>query len=515
MNKNLMIVVLVLLLSPAVSTAEISKGKIQKLLNEKHFKELDTIAEEIRRNRKVLDDGGSELGGFYNDLTKDYDREQETARLINLLEEWKRSYPNSPTPLVALSMVYRSYAWEARGYGWAGNVAKEKWDVFNGRITRAYENVDNEIAERDIRSYFEKIMDLRSIGGPDAKKKAYEVLDKGISIDPDNHSLYIAMAHMLLEKWYGEDRYEMINFINKYSEKRNGIEGEMLYIKTLLVMSSYFEPASYLKDMGVSWAALERKIKSVLKSYSANKFFLNAYWYFAGMALDVEKAEEIGRQLDEKEAWINNPWWDSGHKTSTAIKVLLNSKDAAGSWNKNLLRNPSAEKGSMDWSLYGKGGTIQADVFGRQGNIFYIKDVLDVVSNFNQKIVVPREFIGAYVAVAGYLSTDEAVVGPGSKKPYLSGYFMHDGNRIISNLSADTMMYDCHTNCWQPRWGIFKMPTETESITFHMNHSSAKGTTPDDSRFFYDDLELRVFKTLREAEEFIESYKKKHEQIPI
>jgi hypothetical protein len=412
-------------------------------------------------------------------------------------------------------MVYRSYAWEARGYGWAGSVAKEKRDVFHERMTRAYEYVDNSLAESDIRSYFEKIMDLRSIGGPAAKEKAYEVLDKGISIDPDNHPLYIAMAHMLLERWYGEDSHEMINFINKYSEKRKGIAGEMIYIKTLLAMSSYFEPVSYLNDMGISWAALERKIKSVLKAHPDNKFFLNAYWYFAGLALDVEKAQEISRLLDEKEAWINKPWWDSRHKTSTAIKVLLNSKDAANSWNKNLLRNPSAEKGTMDWSLYGKGGTIKADVFGRQGNIFYIKDFLDVESNFNQKIEVPREFIGAYVAVAGYLSTDEVVVGPRSKKPYLSGNFIHDKNRIISNLRADTMMYDCHTNCWQPRWGIFKMPAETEAIIFHMNHSNSKGAVPDESRFFYDDLELRVFKTHREAEEFIESYRKKHEQMPL
>jgi hypothetical protein len=138
-----------------------------------------------------------------------------------------------------------------------------------------------------------------------------------------------------------------------------------------------------------------------------------------------------------------------------------------------------------------------------------------VKSNFNQEIVVPREFLGAYVAVAGYLSTDEAVVGPGSKKPYLSGYFIHDKNRIISNLSAATMMYDCRTKCWQPRWGIFKIPAETESITFHMNHSTTKGAAPDDSRFFYDALELRVFKTLQEAEEFIESYKKNHKQISL
>ena len=617
MNKFLIIIVFTCFLFPLTSSAEISKETIQKLLKEKQFDKLDSIADEIRKNRKVLDDGWTEIGLFYKNLVDDYGAEKEIVRLINVFEEWKKAYPKSPTPLVALSKLYRAYAWAARGSGWASSVPEEKWDLVYERTKKAYEHVNNETAEKDIRSYTEKIENIRTLGGVDIKKKAYEVLEKSISIDPDYAPPYAAMANLLLEKWYGDDRYEMINFIKKYSEKRKGIEGAILYISTLLSMSSNFEPINYLNNMGVSWQEMEQKIKSILNSQPDNKFILNAYWYFAGMALDFDRTEELRRKLDKTNGWIRKPWWDDNHKISNAIKNLLTRKDeiavftvnatsianasnilvayceffdfagdkikmidseretfiaddirsnfAGGKiirhvkippdllrgkitakytienlstgdkvvdsktfdfsqrtkgweevtllWGKNLLNNSSADNETAGWHLYGKGGTIKVDELKGQGNIFYTEDFLDVNSNLNQEIAVPREFQNAYIAVAGYLSMNEASTGPNINKPYLSGYFMHKGNYIISHLRADTMLYDCQFKCWQPRWGIFKIPSTTETIIIHMNHSSKKGDTSNNTRFYYDDIELRAFKTLQEAEEFIDSYKKTHQQI--
>lgn len=618
MNKFLLIVVFACLLFPLISSAEIPKETIQKLLEEKQFDKLDSIAEDIRKNRKVLDDGWTELGFFYKNLVDDYGSEKEIVRLINVFEEWEKAYPKSPTPLVALSKLYRSYAWAARGSGWASSVSKEKWDLVYERTKKAYEYVNNEIAEKDIRSYLEKIENIRVLGGTDVKKKAYEVLDKSISIDPDYDPPYAAMANLLLERWYGDNRYEMINFVKKYSEKRKGIGGSILYISTLLSISSNFEPINYLNDMGVPWPEMEQKIKSVLNSQPDNKFILNAYWYFAGMALDFDRAEELRRKLDKTNGWITNPWWDSRYKTRNAIKALLTRRDeiavftlnatsianasnvlvayceffdaagdkikgidseretfisddiksnfaegkivrhvkiptdllrgkvtvkytienlntgdkvvdsksfafglrakgmeeVSGLWGENLLNNSSGENGTAGWHLYGKGGTIKADELGRPGDIFYTEDFGGVQSNLNQEIAVPREFHNAYIAVAGYLSINEAFTEPNSNKPYLSGYFIHKGNYIISNLRADAMQYDCQSKCWQPRWGIFKIPSTTEMIIIHMNHFVKAGeASSSNTRFYYDDLELRAFKTLQEAEEFIDLYKKTHQQI--
>jgi len=483
-------------------------------------------------------------------------------------------------------------------------------------MKKADEYANNRIAERDMRSYVEKIKNLQLIGGADAKKKAYAALDKGIAIDPDYHSIYFVMAEFLMERWHGENKHEMINFISKYSAKRKGVEGDILYIKTLLHISYFYEPFNYLSRMGVSWVDLEHKLKSVLHQQPDNKFILNAYWVFSSMALDLERAEEIGKDIDTKNWWITDTWWDPGFHTGNKLKsmgerrkqitvftfnvldiwgegsnltayyVLFDAagneiggtngkretltftdielnyepykvvkyviipntllkdkvtikyiienpntgnkveavkalnftgavsagKDASGPWNINLLKNPSAEFGTRDWRLWGRGDTMKADAPGR-GNKFYTEDFLDTKSHFYQDVIVPPDTMDAYVAVAGYLSADEIVTGPGSKSPHLDGYFLHDENKIISNLRDKTMRYDCcQTKCWQPRWGIFKMPPETETIRLFMGHFVDRGEAPNSSRFYYDDLELRLFKSYQEAEKFINGYKKGHPQ---
>jgi len=129
---------------------------------------------------------------------------------------------------------------------------------------------------------------------------------------------------------------------------------------------------------------------------------------------------------------------------------------------------------------------------------------------------VPLDVADAYVAVAGYLSADKVVADSIAKRPYLSGYFIHEKNRIISNLQDKTMMYDClKPKCWQTRWGIFKLPAKAETIRLFLNHATVRGDYPDGSRSYYDDIELRIFKTLHEAKEFINKYEKQHQLLML
>ena len=595
---------------------DLAMETIQNLLKEEQFEKLDAVAEELRKTRKILDNGGSALSRFYNNLTVNYGKEKEIVRLINLCEKWKRAYPKSPTPLIALSMLYTDYAWQARGSGWAGTLTDEQWNLFYARMKKADEYANNEITERDMRSYAAKINNIKLIGGDDAKNKAYAVLDKGIAIDPDYHSMYFVMAELLMERWHGDNRYEMISFIDKYSAKRKGIEGKMLYIKTLLHMSYFYERFNYLNRMGVSWALLENKLKSVLREQPENKFIWNAYWYFAGMALYLERAEELGKKLDKMNGWITDSWWDPGFHKGNMIKSLVerrnqiavftlnvldiwhgesnlveyyeffdsegkkiggaggnketltfsdinlnydpykivryvivpnallkdkitvkyiienpnsekkvdvvktvdftksisDTKKAAGLWDMNLLKNPSAEDGTKNWMLWGKGGTIKSDALGK-GNVFYTEDFLDTKSHLSQDINLPLEAADAYVVVAGYLSADKVVEGSISKRPYLHGYFMFEENKIISNLQDNALMHSCKSKCWEARAGIFKIPPKTESIRLFLGQGSARGDSPDGSRSYYDDIEMRLFKTLKEAEEFKNEYKKQHPQV--
>jgi tetratricopeptide (TPR) repeat protein len=191
-------------------------------------------------------------------------------------------------------------------------------------------------------------------------------------------------------------------------------------------------------------------------------------------------------------------------------KPGLGEKETSAFWNTNLLANPSAENGTKDWELWGKGGTIKSNAVER-GNIFYTMDVTGTESHFYQDVLVSLDGVDAYLAAAGYLSTDEDLAGSSAKRPSIEGCFMRDRTQVISNFSGTTM-FVCKSVCWKAIWGIYKMPATTGRIRIFLDHQPLNNT-PSASRFYYDDLELRVFKTSREAEEFIDSYKKKHPEI--
>jgi len=110
------------------------------------------------------------------------------------------------------------------------------------------------------------------------------------------------------------------------SLKRKGLEGKILYIKMLFHMSNHYEPFNYLNRMGVSWVKLEEILRSVLREQPDNKFIINAYWYFAGLALDLDRVEELGRKLDKINGWLTNVWWDRSYRVSSEIKSIVSRK---------------------------------------------------------------------------------------------------------------------------------------------------------------------------------------------
>ena len=296
----------VTLLFPSISVSSdlsdrLSEKRIQKHLKRKHFNELGSLASASREAKLEMPDGVRPLAAFYDHIvnldSKSSDKKWRT--LIKRLEQWRSDEPQSQTSRVALAKAYRAYAWKGRGPGFAPAVTESGWKLFYERLEKAGIALGSHITFTDPQAYVEMIELTKALALLNKKEQAYNWFHKGIEIDPDYYPLYTSMAFLLTRRWDGEPG-EWEAFAKEYSDKRGGLEGQILYTRILLYMSKKFSAFDFLSRISQPWAELKEMFENIIESRPDSLADMNAYCYFSCLALDYEAARPLLKQLQRK-----------------------------------------------------------------------------------------------------------------------------------------------------------------------------------------------------------------------
>src|SRR6185369_10777160 len=97
------------------------RQEVVDMLWHDRFDDLEKLTNELRQEKLGFYTGDSTLSRVYSYLEGPGDRAEESVwkEHILKLEKWAETYPQSPTPLVALANTYKDWAWKARGSGYA------------------------------------------------------------------------------------------------------------------------------------------------------------------------------------------------------------------------------------------------------------------------------------------------------------------------------------------------------------------------------------------------------------
>jgi hypothetical protein len=93
-------------LNPILSERTTYRNEIRKLFEKKDFQTLETIVEELRKNHSMLESIPQlKIAEFYQALSfHDTPTHQEVLKTLEILEEWGKTQPKSPTPRIAYSL---------------------------------------------------------------------------------------------------------------------------------------------------------------------------------------------------------------------------------------------------------------------------------------------------------------------------------------------------------------------------------------------------------------------------
>ena len=167
--------------------------------------EAEAMLEEARQARNERPSALDELSSRYNFISHpSFTQSQNLAEHIAKLEKWREEFPQSPALLVVLAKACVSHAWEARGTGFAYTVTEEGWELFNSRIAKAREFVDEarKLAVKDGEAYDTLLVVARAEGLPLEQTRA--ILEEGMRVDSAYAPMYATMAEYLLPRWHGQ-----------------------------------------------------------------------------------------------------------------------------------------------------------------------------------------------------------------------------------------------------------------------------------------------------------------------
>lgn len=281
-------------------------ASVQKLFNDRNFATLEHVAYRWQNGRERYLDGHWKIQVYFDAFANmKMSTDSQRDHFFESLEEWKRAYPNSVIPYIIKANALTSYAWEARGTGYAHTVTEEGWRLFGERLALARAELE---AVHDRRTTFPQWylnMQVVALGQGWPRSEYEELFEEAVSTEPNYHFIYVNKARYLQTKWHGKPgEWEAFakSLIARFPDGR----GEEFYTFTVWNMRANVEQVirkdggRYFEDTDVEWAPCKAGFDRLRKKYPDSIWILNNYAFFAGKAHDRETVRALLMELGDR-----------------------------------------------------------------------------------------------------------------------------------------------------------------------------------------------------------------------
>jgi hypothetical protein len=256
-----------------------------------HDLEQDLIL--LNQQRKTRGAGYEILEGLYSRLA------QPAATGAASMEEhlkhlaaWQAEIPNSAAARVVRAKALLTYAWEARGSGWAATVTDEGWKLFHERAAEAHGLLNEavQIGVQDGEAYA-RLVQVGMAEGLD-RDEVQKFVEDGLRVDPTYYSICTEMAVYLMPRWMGESG-DIELFAADIARKIPGDDGLEAYARIAHEIQTYeCGWGETLLRGDYDHATLVRAAEVLLKRYPGSRPA-----HFAALCSLVAQDHEAARRI--------------------------------------------------------------------------------------------------------------------------------------------------------------------------------------------------------------------------
>lgn len=273
------------------------KKQAGELLQGERYAELEALAHDYRTSRKSFPTGNWHLDRFYDGF--EIPRSEPDERWLNhisKLRAWIRKSPQSITPRVALADAWVSFAWKARGAGYADRVTDRAWTLYFARLEEAEKLLAAAGRLQEKCPYAPAVL-LRVALGQSWDRKRYDTVFQQAVTSHPGYPYHSARAYYLLPRWHGEPG-EWEADLSKSADSIGGKAGDLLYARAVWSVSSFH--GNVFKEAKLSWDRIERGFVVMEEEFPDSLYAESMRACLAVMSGNREAARKYTERLEGK-----------------------------------------------------------------------------------------------------------------------------------------------------------------------------------------------------------------------
>jgi len=255
------------------------RAKSLAVLNAQQYDELDTLARKYRSSKECYADGIWKLKEVYEGLVPDEsESDARWERRLAAIRVWVKAKPESITARVALADVLISYAWKARGSGYANTVSQNGWNLFRERLKESVQvlNDSKNFKETCPRWWSNMLSASLGLG---VERQTYEaVFKEAVKSEPANAGYYVQMAHYLLPRWHGKPN-DISVFLKNAADQIGGDDGDTLYAQVSWYLQGI--EGNVFDNCNLSWERADHGFQVLEKRFPNSPLVQNGRAYIA------------------------------------------------------------------------------------------------------------------------------------------------------------------------------------------------------------------------------------------
>lgn len=223
------------------------------------------------------------------------------------VRKWRSMYPQSACAPIVEAGFWITYAWYARGGGYANSVTPEGWQLFIERLNKADNILEESKSLASVNPVWYTAKIYTGLGLQKPKGDMISTLMSGLAVFPDYFQSSFVMTLHLLPKWGGSWR-EIDAFVRAVVDTTEKTQKKMIYARLYWYVSQMGgSSAKFFDETLVDWHLMKNGFDDLIAFYPKSAWNLNNYASFACRANDKETYLALRPRITKRsfysEAW--------------------------------------------------------------------------------------------------------------------------------------------------------------------------------------------------------------------
>jgi hypothetical protein len=297
------------------------KSQALALFTNRDYDSLEKMAADYRSSNEQFADGTPKLSLVYAGLEPaEQDSEQVWQRCQIQMQQWIHAKPESVTPRIAMARVLTSYAWKARGGGWAYEVKEEDWQTFFARLRGAQNYLEQAEKLKERCPVFWTTLQRIALGLQVGRKKYDAIFNQARREFPNYEAYYNNRAICLLPGWHGAAG-EWESDLAKSADKIGGEAGDVLYARVIWYVHTAGVSTNIFKETPrLSWPRVQRGFDGILKESPDSLAAKTERAHLAALKGDKTRARVF---FLETKGQVDFCLWDGGDAFHSNFKWIF------------------------------------------------------------------------------------------------------------------------------------------------------------------------------------------------